>query len=195
MKLLEKLVQSERYALSWKVLLLQGIVIGFMGGTLGLASVSSPDAVILNAREFSWLPMCGMVILSLGIVECLDAFLAKEMRDFLQNLQVGVLDAVIGGLILFGISGTPQRLSLMIAAYLIVRGIVRIVLVYALHLPNALSTAFGGLVSVVLGIMVFVEWPSTASWFLALCLNVEISFRGWAICMFALWVRQSAQAA
>jgi len=195
MKLLEKLAQSERYSMSWKALLLQGGTIGFLGIALGVASVSSPDANILNARDFSWLPMSGIVILALGVVECADAFLAKEMRDFLQNLQVGVLDVVVGGLVVLSISGAPQRLSLMLAAYLIVRGAVRITLVNVLRLPNAKSTSLGGLVSIALGVMIFKEWPSAAAWFLALCLNVEISFRGWAICMFALWVRQSAQKA
>jgi hypothetical protein len=82
MKLLEKLAQSERYAMNWRLLLLQGAAIWFMGVALSVASVFSPNATILSAREFSWLPVSGMVILALGLVECLDAFLAKEMRDF-----------------------------------------------------------------------------------------------------------------
>lgn len=195
MKLFDKLIKAERFALNWRLLLLQGSVIGLMGIILGLASVFSPNAIVLNAREFSWLPMTGIVILSLGLLECLDAFLAKEMRDFYQNLHVGVLDAIVGGMIVFSISGSPQRLGLMIAAYLVTRGIVRIVLVYTLRFANAISTSIGGLLSILFGMMVFLEWPTEAAWFLALSLNIEIICRGWAVIMFGLWVKHSAEKA
>ena len=46
-----------------------------------LASLVKPDIVILSAKGFSWLPISGMLIMSLGVLECLDAFLAKEQRD------------------------------------------------------------------------------------------------------------------
>jgi uncharacterized membrane protein HdeD (DUF308 family) len=40
-----------------------------------------------------------------------------------------------------------------------------------------------------MGFMIWMGWPSTAGWFLSLCLNVEIAVRGWAIIIFALWVK------
>jgi uncharacterized membrane protein HdeD (DUF308 family) len=195
MKLLDKLTQSERYEQNWRLLLLQGMVICFMGVALGIASIFNPNAIVLNARDFSWLPVSGMIILSLGILECADAFLAKEMRDFLQNLQVGVLDVVIGSMTIFAITGAPERLSLMIASYLIVRGVVRITLANGLHLPNTVSTSVGGMASIVLGVLIWMQWPSSAAWFLALGLNVEIASRGWAIMMFGLWVKRVSHAA
>lgn len=190
MPLLERLFRFERFDLGWRRLLLEGAAISLLGATLALASTFRSDGVILFARDLSWLPASAVVILALGLLECLDALLAKEPRDFFQNLQVGVLDAVVGGLIILSVAETPARLSLMIAAFLMVRGIVRIVLVQALRLPNALSTSVCGLASIVMGLLIWLEWPTPAGWFLALCLNVEIAFRGWAIMMFALWVRQ-----
>lgn len=196
MKLLDKTgLSDDPYEQNWRLLLLRGVTILFMGVALSMASVFSPNIVILNALEFSWLPISGMLILSIGILEWIDAILAREMRDFIQNLQVGVLDTVIGCMIIFSISGAPERLSLMIATFLIVRGIVRINLVYVLRLPNAVSTSVGGLASIILGLLICMQWPSSAAWFLALCLNIEITCRGWAIMMFGLWVKKSAQKA
>jgi len=57
----------------------------------------------------------------LGLLECLDAALAKETRDFLQNLQVGCLDTVIGAMIILSVTEELSRLSMMIATFLIVR--------------------------------------------------------------------------
>jgi uncharacterized membrane protein HdeD (DUF308 family) len=189
MNLLEKIFPYERFDMDWRRLLIQGAVILLMGVMLAMASALNPNAIVLTARLLSWLPVSGMVILSLGLLECLDAALAKETRDFLQNLQVGVLDAVIGAMIILSVTEEPARLSMMIAAFLMVRGLVRITLVYTLQLPHTLSTSLGGLVSIIMGIFIWLEWPSTEGWFLSLCLNIEIAVRGWAIMMFALWVR------
>jgi uncharacterized membrane protein HdeD (DUF308 family) len=125
----------------------------------------------------------------MGLLECLDAFLAKETRDFLQNLQVGALDAVIGGLILFSVAEEPERFSLMLAAFLMVRGIVRVPLVYALGLPRA-GLTFLGMLSFLMGLMVWMGWPSKSGWFLSFCINIEIAIRGWAMLIFALWVKK-----
>lgn len=189
----KKIFHAERFEVNWQRLLAQGVVIMLMGIALVLVSTVRSDVIILSAKELSWLPASGMVILALGLLECLDAVLAKEMRDFLQNLQVGVLDAVIGLLIILSVADEPARFSMMIANYLIVRGIVRIALIYALQLPRAPLSSIGGFLSIIMGFMVWMGWPSSAGWFLSLCLNIEIAVRGWAIIIFALWVRKQKE--
>jgi len=190
---LEKSSRFEHFTMSWVRLLIQAAIVLFSGVILSLASFLNPSAVVMSARFFSWLPLCGAILLILGILECIDAFLSQEQRDFFQNLQVGVLDSVTGALLILSISDSPERLGLMIAAFLIVRGIVRIVLTLTLHLPQIIPTTICGVVSVLTGILVFLQWPTSASWFSAFCLSLEIAFRGWAMMMFALWVRVEQQ--
>ncbi|MFZ2724889.1 MAG: hypothetical protein WAX77_01420 [Methylococcaceae bacterium] len=190
MKFLEKTSSSERFEMQWQRLFMQGLAMLLMGLTITLASALNPHAVLMSARFASWLPLCGMVILAMGVLECLDAFLAKELRDFFQNLQVGVLDTVVGGLIILAVAEMSNRLSMMIAAFLLVRGIVRIALVYALKLPQALSTALCGVIAIIMGFMVFLQLPTAENWFVSLCLSIEIGFRGWSMMMFAFWVKK-----
>jgi uncharacterized membrane protein HdeD (DUF308 family) len=193
MKLFKKFPDFERFEMSWQRLLVQGVVILSLGFILALASALQPDAIVMSAYYFSWLPICGMIILSLGLLECLDALLATEQRDFFQNLQVGTFDTVVGSLIIFSISDTPVQLNLMVAAFLLVRGIVRIVLVYALRLPYKLFTLACGVISVLTGLMILMVRPEVEGWFLSLCLSIEIGFRGWAMITFALWVKRQKQ--
>lgn len=190
MNLLDKLSQAHQFDLSWQRQCVQGTIISLTGFTFALASVLQSDAVVMSATYYSWLPVCGIIILALGLLEYLDAFFAKEQRDFFQNLHVGTLDTVIGSLIILSIPETLTRLSLMIAAFLIVRGMVRISLVFALRLPQTLFTSFTGLVSIATGLMLWLEWPTAEGWFLSLCLSVEIAFRGWAMTMFGLWLKK-----
>jgi len=185
-----KSFDDDNYSISWIRLFIQGLILLGLGITFAISSVMNTDAVIMSAREFSWLPAAGLIIFVLGLQEILDAVITKIPREFLQNLQVGILDAAIGGLIVFSVSDAPQRLSLMIAAFLIVRGTVRIVLAQALSLPNVVLTSFFGIVAIVFGFLISFEWPTDQGWFLSLCLTVEIAFRGWAMMMFGLWVRK-----
>jgi len=190
MRHIENSFQEKKITLSWKRLLVQGVIIMLLGQILSLSSLLKTDIIIMSARGFSWLPVGGLIIFILGLQECLEAFFAKDSREFHQNLQVGILDTVVGGLIIFSVSDEPQRLSLMIAAFLITRGAVRIALVQALKLPHIVSTSLCGIVSIVSGVLICFEWPANEGWFLSLCLNLEIAFRGWAIIMFGLWVKK-----
>ncbi len=190
MRLLEKLSQFEGFDMNWRRLIVQGVITLMVGVFIGAISALSPEIMVFHIRGFSLLPLSGLFLLMLGLLECLDAFLAKTQRDVIQNLQVGVLDAVVGTLTILSVSGNISRLSMMISAFLIVRGIVRIIFVFSLKLPNKVSTAIGGLVSVILGILVFQEWPTAEGWFVSLCLSIEIAFRGWAGISFALWVKK-----
>ena len=176
--------------MDWRRLLIQGVIILVMGILMALASIANPDTLILSARGFSWLPVSGMFLFLLGIIGCLEAFFAKEQREVVQNLHVGVMEMVVGGLIVLSISETVSQLSIMIAAFLLIKGIVRIILVNKLKLPHKFSTIMGGVVSLFLGILVLTEWPTGEGWFVSLCLNIEITFRGWAVISFALWVKK-----
>ena len=189
MKLLTKLYRFEGFEADWRRLIFVSICVLLIGALMTIASLIKPDVIILSARDFSWLPIGGALVMFLGILECLDAFLAKKQRDVLQNLQVGVLDVVVGLFVVLSISGSPERLSILISVFLIVRGILRCTLVYALRLPYPLGTSLLGMLSVVLGIFLWLEWPTNEGWFIAFCLNVEITSRGWAMTSFALWVR------
>jgi uncharacterized membrane protein HdeD (DUF308 family) len=167
-----------------------------IGAMLVIAALLKPNVMIFSTKDFSWLPVAGGVVLTVGLLECFDAFIAKELRDFFVNLQNGVFDIVVAVLIIFSIGDDPARLSLMIAAFLMVKGVLRTIMALATHLPHKTSTIIGASVSFLLGLLIWVEWPSSAAWFLALSLSSDIGFRGWSLMMFAFWVKmQKAQEA
>ena len=180
----------ENFDINWRRILIQGALLLVFGFNMVLASIFKMNTMVLGAMEFSWLPLSGMIILLLGLQECTEAFFSKISREFHQNLQVGILDTVIGALIVLSVSDMPDRLSLMIASFLIVRGSVRVILIFALKLTQSLPTFLCGITSIIFGILLFLKWPTQDAWFISLALNAEITFRGWAMIMFALWVRK-----
>ena len=189
MNLREKFSKTEYVGTDWRRLLIRGSLMLLIGVGLVIATIFKPDVIIMQVRDFSWLPVCGFVVLAVGLLECFDAAIAKKMEDFFLNLQNGVLDVVVAGLIIFSIGDDPARLSLLITAFLIVKGIFRLTLAYTTKIPNIVSTSVGAFVSIILGLLIWLEWPSSAGWFLAFCLSSEIALRGWALMMFAFWIK------
>lgn len=184
-----KLARFERFGTDWRRLLMRGGLMLTLGIFLVIAALFNPDAMIMFSRDLSWLPIAGMAVLALGFIECFDAALAKEPRDFFLHVQNGVLDVVVASLIVFSVDADPTRLSLLIAAFLMIKGLFRTVLSLATQSPQKSSTIFGAGISFLLGLLIWAGWPSSAGWFLALCLSIEIALRGWAIMMFAIWVK------
>ena len=189
MNLREKFSNLEHFGTDWRRLLIRGSLMLVIGILLVIATLFKPDVMLMQVRGLSWLPACALVVLIVGFLECFDASIAKELRDFFLNLQNGVLDVVVAGLIILSIGDDPARLSLLIAAFLIIKGIYRITLVYVAQIPNVVSTTVGAGVSIILGLLIWLEWPSSAGWFLAFCLSAEIALRGWALMMFGFWIK------
>ena len=112
--------------------------------------MANPDATLLYLAGYSWLPAAALVVLAVGLLECLDAALAREQRDFFLHLQNGVLDVIVGGMIVFSVDADPARLVLLIAAFLMIKGVLRLTLAQATRLPHKTSTMLGAGVSFLL---------------------------------------------
>jgi uncharacterized membrane protein HdeD (DUF308 family) len=161
-----------------------------VGVTLILLTILKPDVMLFHARDTSWLPLCGFVVLAIGFLECFDALIAKESKDFFLNLQNGLLDVVVAGLLVFSSGDDPARVILLISAFLIIKGVYRIVLSYAIQAINVTFARAGAGVSILLGLLIFMQWPTSAVWFLAFCLSTEIALRGLGIITFAQWLKE-----
>ena len=179
----------QRTEINWWRLALEGLLILLTGLTFAFASAIKSDAVVMNARLFSWLPICGIVLSSLGILSCIDAVFSKDTSDFVQKLHTGILDTTVGLLIILGISQTPERLCSLIAGFLLIRGTTRLAMAYTLGYRQIFLTLLSGVVPILLGSMVFLGWPNSEGWFLSLCISLEIATRGFAMMVFGLWVR------
>ena len=185
----DKFSEFGHLSTDWRRVLTRGGLMLFTGVMLVVLTIFKPDVMIFHARDTSWLPLCGFVVLTIGLLECFDALIAKELKDFFMNLQNGLLDVVVASLIIFSSGEDAIQLRLLIAAFLIIKGAFRIIMSYAIDSSNATSTRIGAGVSIFLGLLIWMQFPSSAGWFLAFCLSIEIALRGWAVIMLALWLQ------
>jgi uncharacterized membrane protein HdeD (DUF308 family) len=190
MKAINKLANCSRLKWPWWVWNLLGGLILMAGTLFAFESVLTTDVFMLSVAGFSWLPICAIIILMLGFFDCVDALFAKEVCDFMQRMNTGVLDLVFGFLLLFGISDTLERMSLMIVLYLLVRSVLRALFAIKLRIPHMLLTLVGCLISMTLGLMIWIQWPTHESWFYSLSLSIEIIFRGLLMIAFGFFIKQ-----
>ncbi len=162
----------------------RGVLMIIIGGLIAIMCIIAPNVQMLG-EKFSWIPVIGVIVFLVGCLRCLDAYMAKTLQGFLLNMQGGVLDVVVGIFVLFSIDGEPGDLVLLIAGYMVTQGVLRNILLSVVNIRNPKSNRVTGIISVVLGILIWLGWPTSAPWFLAFSLSVDIAFRGWAVMMLA----------
>lgn len=167
----------------------RGAMMLVLGSLLLIFTVLVPDMKMLG-ESASWLPVSSTLVLLVGILRLLDAFTSNNKALFLMNMQAGIFDATCGFIILTNIQAEALVLSLLIAAYLFTQGVFRIILTFSVEIPNPKSVRIGGFISVLLGIMVWMNWPFSALWFLSFALSAEITMRGWALMFYAHSVKK-----
>lgn len=184
------LLKDGRLDIPWWLWLVQGALVVLVGLMFALASLFNTEVAILSVKGFSWLPILGLLILALGFLECIDALFSLEICDFMQRMNAGILDLVFGTLLLFSVSDTPDRLSLMIALYLLARSLLRAVFATKLKIPQLGLNLATSLISFSLGMTVWLQWPTHESWFFSFSLSINLAFRGLLMVFWGLSVKR-----
>jgi len=68
-------------------------------------------------------------------------------------------------------------------------GIARVIAAVSTGAPHKFWPILNGVISILLGILLFVHWPVSGLWFIGLAIRIELIFRGWAWVMIAFDLR------
>jgi uncharacterized membrane protein HdeD (DUF308 family) len=169
------------YRRNWGWLLALGIV------SIILGFIALLDSVLATVVSMIWF---GWVLLIAGIVEAVQAFRHRRSGHvFLHSLNA-VLSFVMGLLLLMYPLSGALVVTLLLAAYFTVSGIFRIVSAITLRLPSWGWGLADGVITLILGILVWAQWPVSALWIIGLFIGIHLIFMGWAEVMLASGVRR-----
>lgn len=188
MKKLEEQQELAQFLPQKSLIQLRGYILLGIGVLISLGSIIAPDVGMLSYKN-AWLPVAAFVILLTGLVESLDTFISRNTTRFFVNLQFAILDTVVGLVLFFSLDYPAYKLSILIAVFLMVKGLFRVIGAYAGHFATTKQTMVGGAVSLLLGLLIWMQWPGEpSSAVLSFCLSLELALRGWALLRLADWL-------
>src|SRR5262249_43288839 len=110
---------------------------------------------------------------------------------FFLLLLAAVLEIVVGCFVVAHPGAAALDLTLVLAAFLLIGGIFRIVAALAQRFAFWGWVLFDGIVSVILGLMLWRQWPASGVWFIGFCVGLDMLFRGCSWVALALAVRKA----
>ena len=85
--------------------------------------------------------------------------------------------------------------TLLLAVFLLVEGILELVLYFRIRqVRNAGWVLFDGIVTLILGILIWTHWPSSAVWVIGTLVGISLIFSGISRFMLAMAVRNISPA-
>lgn len=152
---------------------------------LGIAAISAPLIATLTAELlFGWL-----LVIS-GIAHGFHAFKARNWKGSLLQILLGVFSITVGVMLLIYPLRGVLSLTLVLAIFFVAEGIAKIMMAVQLRsTPKWGWLLLSGLLAILLGALIWIEFPSTAAWVLGVLLGVDLVFSGVVLTMLALAYR------
>jgi uncharacterized membrane protein HdeD (DUF308 family) len=141
---------------------------------LGLIAVGSTYVVGLLT-----VVMFGLLLLAGGVAQIVSAFWAGRWSGFMLHLLIGIFYVVTGMLVVDAPENALEALTLLLAAVFIVSGIFRIVSALSVQFHDWGWVVLNGAVDLLLGILIYRNWPASGEWVIGLFIGIEMIFNGW----------------
>ena len=149
------------------------LVMGILLILAGIYAIVSGEAATLAA-----IIVLGIVLLVAGFVQILGAFVARGAGHIVLALLVGALDVVVGLMLLQHPGVGALTITLLLAALFVFGGIFRVISALWLQYPHYGWVAFSGVVTFILGVLLWAQWPISAVWFIGFAVGLNFIFAG-----------------
>src|SRR5258708_1108638 len=174
----EMVRHASTLSILWGVLL---IVFGMVG-------IGSPllAAVAVNALV-AWL------IVLAGVVHLMLSFGVHGAGSMIWKVLVGIAYLCFGGYLLFHPVLGVATLTLLLASLFLIEGILNIILYVKIRPIHGSSwLLIDGIITLLLGLMIYMQWPSSSAWAIGTLVGISMIFSGVARVMMSLAVRKAA---
>jgi|SRR3972149_5219864 len=152
-------------------------------GTIAIGSV------VVATVAATWL--IGFLLLASGISVIVSSFWAGRWSGTLIHLLIGILYTAVGFMIVDHPANSAVQITLIIAIFLIISGIFRVVFALSERFTGWGWVLLNGGVSLLLGMLVYKQWPASGLWVIGLFVGIELIFNGWAWIMLSFGLKQS----
>jgi uncharacterized membrane protein HdeD (DUF308 family) len=148
---------------------------------LALPIVSSWSVVLVIA----WL------IIASGVIQLVHTIRSRGVGNPLWKFVVALLYLVVGGYLLFHPLLGAAALTLMLAVFFVIEGATDMVTYFRIRkVPGAGWIFFDGIVTLILGLLVWRHWPSSSLWVIGALVGISLISTGVTRLMIGLAARR-----
>jgi uncharacterized membrane protein HdeD (DUF308 family) len=162
---------------TWWLFLLLGIALIIVG----FLAIGSPwiagEAVVATL---------GILLVVGGVLEIVNAFGARRWGGFFLHLLLGILYLVVGERLWERPGRGLEVITLILAVAFLVGGLFRIVVALTHQFHHRVWVLVNGVITLLLGILIWVGWPESSAWLLGTFVGIELIFTGSSWVMLAL---------
>ena len=167
------------------------VIMGIIMVICGVLAVGSPLAAGVSVTIF-----VGIMLVIAGIVQCFLAFQAGAFGKGLLIFVVGALTAAAGFYLFNQPLAGLASITLFLAVYFVVTGIFELVGAFQIRPAEGWGMMlFNGIVTLLLGVMIWSEFPLSGAWAVGVLFGVKLIMSGWSLIFIGRSVRGAAKAA
>jgi len=143
----------------------------------GFLAMIAPFAAGLSVAMF-----VGVLLLVSGVTQVLLVFRAGSFGEGLMLALLGVLSVVAGGYMIAQPVAALATLTLFLAGYFIASGILEAIAAFGARPERGWGLLlFSAIVSVLLGVMIWRQFPLSGAWAVGVLVGVKLIIAGWAL--------------
>jgi uncharacterized membrane protein HdeD (DUF308 family) len=168
----------------WLPILMLGIAMIVLGT---LAIMASFVATLTITITF------GILLAVAGVVQIATSLWVGQWRGFLLQLLLGILYLIAGCVMIKHPLRAAAGITIILAVAYMVGGLMRIAFAVTHHTTGRAWILVNGIITLVLGIAIWWEWPSDSLMVIGLLVGIDLLFHGWSWVMlgFAFRPRRS----
>jgi uncharacterized membrane protein HdeD (DUF308 family) len=167
------------------------VIMGIIMVICGVLAVGSPLAAGVSVTIF-----VGIMLVIAGIAQCFLAFQAGAFGKGLLIFVVGALTAAAGFYLFNQPLAGLASITLFLAVYFVVTGIFELVGAFQIRPAEGWGMMlFNGIVTLLLGVMIWSEFPLSGAWAVGVLFGVKLIMSGWSLIFIGRSVRGAAKAA
>lgn len=158
------------------------IVIGIIVLIVGFLAMGAPLITGLSIAL-----LIGVMLILGGIAQLVFSI---QTGKGIFSILFSVLAIIVGGYMLFNPAVALDSLTIILAAYLIVSGIFQAIMAIQIKPIKGWGwMLFSGITSVLLGGMIWSQFPLSGDWAIGLLVGINLFFSGWSLIMTGLAAR------
>jgi len=167
------------------------VIIGVIMLICGILAIGAPLAAGLSVTIF-----VGTLLLVGGIAQCFLAFQAGAFGKGVLIFIMGVLTTVAGFYLFQQPLAGLASITIFLAAYFVVMGIFELVSAFQVRPAEGWGLMlFNGIVTLLLGIMIWRQFPLSGAWAVGVLFGVKLILSGWSLIFIGRSVREEEKSA